>query len=268
MEYTVNRVKLGYETQVERNWGPDIVLLDHATDITEPNDWNQTGFTIQELFDANTNALFHKVTRELLIQCWEEAGLSVELGFKLDQYHTLVEDLPTHLAAVDKTKLLHVDRFPISVGLMENRVSEICSVGLKAKNPFDGQSVFHFRVIRPQQKDHNPLHRDIWLEDYDDCINIYIPVAGSNEHSSLILIPGSHRWPESRIEKTQGGAVIGGVKFNVPAVTSIKGSYDVVRPNPSENQLMVFSPYLIHGGAANMCESTTRISIEMRFWKK
>jgi hypothetical protein len=37
-----------------------------------------------------------------------------------------------------------------------------------------------------------------------------------------MIIPGSHLWPESKIERTAGGALINGIKFNVPAVTAIK----------------------------------------------
>ena len=268
MEYTVNGIKLKYEAQGERRWGEEIILLDQATDITAANAWHPTGYTIEVLFDDSTYKSFFTRTQSLLIQSWKEAGLSVETDFILDQYHTLAKDSTTHLAAVEKTRLLPIECFPVPVGLLEERVSEICKVSLVAKNPFDGQSIFHFRVIRPQQSDYNPLHRDVWLEDYDDCINLYIPVAGSNAQSSLTLIPGSHRWPELRIEKTTAGAIIDGVKFNVPAVTAIRGSYEVERPSPLSNQILVFSPYLIHGGAANLSRAATRISIEMRLWKK
>jgi len=34
------------------------------------------------------------------------------------------------------------------------------------------------------------------------------------------------------------------------------------------NQVLVFSPYLIHGGAVNLNSNETRISIEIRLWKK
>ena len=128
-------------------------------------------------------------------------------------------------------------------------------------------SIFHFRVIRPHHRDNNPLHRDVWLEDYDDCINLYIPVAGSNPLSSLIIVPGSHRWPESRVERTTSGSRINGQKFNVPAVTGIRGDYSIARPDPKENEVLIFSPYLIHGGAVNLHPDKTRISIEMRLWQ-
>ncbi|HEX6891487.1 MAG TPA: phytanoyl-CoA dioxygenase family protein [Chryseolinea sp.] len=268
MEYTVNGVNISYEASGEKAWGDGRVLLEKAVDLTASTTWHADGFTIEPFIDAASFRLFRQQTRELLLDCWKSAGLDPSEDFKLDQYHTLVENFKEHLAAVEKTKLLPGEVFPIPLKQLEDRVSQICGVPLEVKNPYDGQRIFHFRVIRPQQWDNNPLHRDIWLPDYDDCINLYIPVAGSDERSSLILVPGSHLWPESRIERTTSGAEINGVKYNVPAVTAIDGSYSIERPNPSENQLLVFSPYLIHGGAVNLNKHQSRISIEIRLWKK
>jgi hypothetical protein len=268
MEYMVNGRKLTYEAVGKRDWGKDVILLHHAVDLTLLTPWHQNGFTIERLFDEKTFNTFKNQTRKLLIDCWRKVGLNVSDDFQLDQYHTLVDDFNAHLVAIEKTKLLPVEEFPVSIQLLEERVSEICKTPLVARNSYDGLRIFHFRVIRPRQSDNNPLHRDVWLEDYDDCINLYIPIAGSNDRSSLILVPGSHLWPESKIERTVGGAEIKGVRFNVPAVTAIRGSYSVERPDPIDNQVLVFSPYLIHGGAVNLNNDETRISIEIRLWKK
>jgi len=40
------------------------------------------------------------------------------------------------------------------------------------------------------------------------------------------------------------------------------------RPNPGENEMLLFSPYLVHGGGYNFNTDMTRISLEMRFWRK
>jgi hypothetical protein len=268
MEYTVQGVKLQYSAEGERSWGEDRVLLDQGCDLTKGKSWHEPGFTLESLFDHRTNAMFFDAVATLLKECWKSAGLTLGVGIPLDQYHTMVTDLSAHLAAVDKTRLLPVSDFPLGIQAIEDRVSTICGIPLVARNPFDGQSIFHFRVIRPGQQDNNPLHRDVWLEDYDDCINLYIPVAGSNAQSALILIPGSHCWPESRIEKTREGANINGIQYNVPAITALRGAYEFQRPNPGPHQFLVFSPYLVHGGAINLNPDTTRISIEMRLWKK
>lgn len=268
MEYRVNDTTIRYDALGEKQWGREEVLLNDAIDLSKDTSWHARGFTIEKLFEPALQASFHDNTCRLLYRLWRDAGLIVPESFPLDQYHTLTDDLTAHLAAVEKTKLLPVSDFPVPVEILEDRISAICNIPLKVKNPFDGQSVFHFRVIRPNSRDNNPLHRDVWLEDYDDCINLYIPVTGSNERSSLILLPGSHRWPESRVERTVAGAEINGLRFNVPAVTDIRGPYDVVRPDPSADEVLVFSPYLIHGGAVNLNGSQTRISLEVRLWKR
>jgi hypothetical protein len=223
---------------------------------------------VSPLFVESIFKEFEKETKKLLLSLWGSSGLLIPSDFQLDQYHTLASNQASHISAIDKTKLLPVSDFPVPVSEIENRISEICGIALVAKNPFDKQSVFHFRVVRPNSKDNNPLHRDVWLEDYTNCINIYIPIAGSNELSSLTLIPGSHHWPENKTERTREGATFDGIKFNVPAVTGIKGEYEIVRPNPNQNEVLVFSPYLIHGGAVNLNPNQTRISIELRLWKK
>jgi hypothetical protein len=268
MEYVVNGQRIIYHASGNTSRGDETVLLRQAIDLTLKTQWANSGYSIEKLFDSDTYLIFKKGIHTLLIQCWKDAGLDVNENFNPAHYHRKATDLAVHLKGVEKTRLLSVESLPVPVQILEERISEICKTPLVAKNPFDNQSIFHFRVIRPSSGDNNPLHRDVWLEDFDNCINLYIPVAGSNALSSLILIPGSHHWPESRIEKTVGGAFLNGLKFNVPAVTAISGSYQAVRPDPQENEVLIFSPYLIHGGAVNLNTDITRISVEMRLWKK
>lgn len=268
MEYSVGNIKLQYEALGARQTGENIVLLDRDFDITSNTEWHDSGYTIQSLFPETIQTSFRDNANKLLIELWRQALLNVAKNFSLEKYHQEAPTFEQHLAAVEFTKLIEVKHFPIDISILEKRISEICNRDLIVRNPFDGQSVFHFRVIRPNQKDHNPLHRDVWLEDYKSCINLYIPIAGSNEKSSLVLVPGSHRWPESIIERTVEGAEINGIKFNVPAVTRILGDANYIRPNPNDNQVLIFSPYLIHGGALNLNDDSTRISIEIRLWKK
>lgn len=268
MRYQVNDTWFHYSATGDKMWGSEKVLLSEAHDLVAGKAWSNSGYTIEKLFEDRDHALFSRQVYDLLVSLWIEAGLAVPPGFQLHQYHTLAGNFDTHLRAVERTKLLSVEKFPLGISAVEQRISELLGVDVRALNPYDNQSIFHFRIIRPFSKDNNPLHRDVWLDDYESCINLYIPVAGSNALSSLILLPGSHYWPESRVERTVQGAVIEGIKFNVPAVTDIRGEYTLVRPDPKENEVMIFSPYLIHGGAVNLNADTTRISIEMRLWKK
>lgn len=268
MKYKVNNKELSYDAEGDSIVGANISLLQNDIDLTKKTDWHAQGYSIDRFLDEVHYPHFQDNVKSLLIRLWQNVGLRVSSEFQLDQYHRIIPDNNYHLSALEKTKLLPVSDFPIDLKILEERISEICSEKLEVKNPFDNQSVFHFRIIRPNTTDNNPLHRDTWLEDYKDCINLYIPIAGSNEQSSLIIVPGSHHWPESATERTKSGAFINGVKYNVPAVTFIQRDFETVRPNPQKNEVLIFSPYLIHGGAMNLNDDSTRISIEIRLWKK
>ena len=51
-----------------------------------------------------------------------------------------------------------------------------------------------------------------------NMINIYVPIASSTKETSLGMLPGSHKWPESDIARTADGATLHGRKFTVPAI--------------------------------------------------
>ncbi len=268
MNYYLNNKKVSYETTGLVEKGEEITLLSTAIDLTAHKNWANKGFTIEPLFSENIFKEFHQKIHDLIISLWKEAGLDVEYKFPLEHYHSIASEKHIHIAAIEKTKTIYVERFPIPISLLEERISEIVKVPLQVINPFGRQPTFHFRVVRPQTNDNNPLHRDVWQKENADCINLYIPIAGSDKNSSLSIIPESHHWPESDIERTKEGAVINGISYNVPAVTNIFREFEIVRVDPKENEVLVFSPYLIHGGAANLNEDFTRISLEIRLSKR
>jgi ectoine hydroxylase-related dioxygenase (phytanoyl-CoA dioxygenase family) len=95
-----------------------------------------------------------------------------------------------------------------------------------------------------------------------------MPLWGSNENSSLPLVPGSHYWRESDIERTKAGSKVDGIQFTVPAVTATRYGLSAIRPNPAQDEVLVFSPYLTHCGGKNLSSEQTRLSLEMRFWER
>ena len=64
------------------------------------------------------------------------------------------------------------------------------------------------------------------------------------------------------------GALIDGVRYTVPAVTGVRRGWRMVRPQVRPNELMVFTPYAIHGGGVNRNCDRTRVSLEIRFWRR
>lgn len=167
---------------------------------------------------------------------------------------------------VGLTKEFPLDALPLPAALLEARVSALCGRLVRAHNPHTGYQGFHLRLARPGRTDNNPLHRDVWLDRLRDGLNIYFPVTGSTSESSLTLMPGSHWWPENRTERTASGAVYNGVTYSVPALKHAAEPLELVRPNPGPEEVLIFSPYLLHGGALNLNADATRISLEMRFW--
>jgi ectoine hydroxylase-related dioxygenase (phytanoyl-CoA dioxygenase family) len=131
----------------------------------------------------------------------------------------------------------------------------------------DGRGTKVQSAHRATADDNNPPHRDVWLDHLRDAVNVYIPIAGSTDASSLPLVPGSHHWKESEIERTQTGARMGEQVYTVPCITAATRELTFVRPNPGPNEVLVFSPYLIHGGGVNFQGNMTRASLEARFWR-
>lgn len=65
------------------------------------------------------------------------------------------------------------------------------------------------RICRPtmiSNEDFNPCHRDVYLDFYRNTVNIYLPIIGSNEKSSLFMEESSHLWNENMTSTTKGGA--------------------------------------------------------------
>ena len=243
------------------------VLLAQATDLTARAAWAEAGYAVVPGLPAPIQQMLQAGLAELLREALRAAGCSVAPDFDITHYHHAVGDDPArHLAVIAQTKSYDLSRLPIAPALLEGLVSAACGQPVRAHNPHAREAVFHLRIVRPNRADQNPLHRDAWLPRYHDALNIYLPVAGSTVRSSLTLVPGSHHWPENTVERTEGGAIYHGVLYTVPGVLRPVRPLQIIRPNPGPDEVLVFSPYLLHGAADNLNDDATRISLEMRFW--
>ncbi|WP_054414850.1 phytanoyl-CoA dioxygenase family protein [Hymenobacter sp. DG25A] len=267
MKAQINQREVEYRIEGETGPQQAQVLLADAVDLTAGTAWAAQGYTVAPFLSVDEQRQLQQGLEALVREALSNAGRPVAPDFPVNQYHQIVgDDRDLHLAVIHQTKEYRQERLPVPSALLEARVSELCGRPVRALNPWDGERFFHLRIVRPNRADNNPLHRDVWLPDYRDCLNIYVPVTGSTPDSSLTLVPGSHWWPENRTERTRGGAVYNGVAFTVPAVTAAAEPLEIIRPNPGPDEVLVFSPYLLHGGAVNLNPDETRISLEMRFW--
>ncbi len=246
----------------------DQVLLAADPDLTAGTPWAAAGFVVAPWLGAGPTGALRAGLAGLLRTALRRAGLDAPDDFDVAHYHRLIAgDQARHLAVIAHTKEYSLEELPVPAGLLEARVGALCGRPVQARNPHTREQVFHLRIVRPGRADHNPLHRDAWMPRYRGALNIYAPVAGSTAASSLSLVPGSHHWPESVVERTAAGALYHGAPYRVPGAKSSRVPLAAVRPHPGPDEVLVFSPYLLHGGAANHNEDATRISLEMRFWQ-
>lgn len=269
MKYQVENKTLAMKVEGESAYGADQVLFLEEDNLIAHTSWQQQGYTLIPLFDQEPFDRFIAGFRSLLIRHMRQIGLPVADDFNLEHYHHLTARYPdAHLQLINKTKVLDYQLFPIPIADLIARIEAEVQVPLTVLNPVTGEYIFNFRIVRPGISDFNPLHRDAWHGELKGCLNLYIPIAGSNDNSSLCLIPGSHYWPEAQVERTRQGAVMNDRQYTVPGLTRTDKPLALIRPNPTGRQVMLFTPYLIHGGAANLNPDTTRISVEIRFWRR
>tara|TARA_B110001469_G_C9648223_1_gene329094 strand:- start:3782 stop:4513 length:732 start_codon:yes stop_codon:yes gene_type:complete len=125
-----------------------------------------------------------------------------------------------------------------------------------------------FRICRPGFDDSNDLHRDHWFPNYNDVLNLYIPISGSYCDSAMKIVPKSYSWSDKDVIPTFSGDsgqkyVKNGVAYSAPGIKYSK--FDIIphRPDISLGDFMIFHPKSIHGGGDNF-SNETRISIEIR----
>ena len=99
-----------------------------------------------------------------------------------------------------------------------------------------------------------------------NAVNVFLPIRGVGDKSSLPIIEGSHLWTEAETIRTNLNPKIDNISYSVPAIISMSDNSKIKlkRPIVNMDEVMIFSPYCIHGGAKNLSQCT-RISLEFRF---
>jgi len=240
------------------DWGEDRVILREDTNLLENTDFNDDGHEIFSLGRYYNEFLKSMVESKIA----EVTSRKIDL----ERYHSHIND-EDHTRIINampwkKTESPEIQEF---AEYMEFRVSGILGRQVKIFN-----DDIWVRICRPSSvtnTDYNPCHRDIYLDFYRNIVNIYVPIVGSNEKSSLAMQSGSHLWNERDLVVTQGGAYFpsSGKKYSVDAILRSKQPLHMIQPNPREDEFILFSPYLIHGCSSNDNDDTTRMSVEIRF---
>lgn len=241
--------------------------------------WCNEGFIIDRFLSQEEFIIIKEHITALILELLTDMNIDSQ-NFTLEKYHNFVST-EQHLQLVDRIRAgsqglggILFEKLGISTSRLDEEASRICSVPVTCTKTFNHHGkpykVKHFfiRIVRPgTAKDNNPPHKDTHINHLRNAVNLYYPVAGSDMNSSLPIIPGSHLWSEQDITKTSGVTRINGLKYNVPAIVSAVNGLRLITPNPAYTRAMLFSPYAIHGGGINFNPDTTRISLEIRFWR-
>lgn len=263
-----------FEVEGDKEWGKDEVLLNSDDDLTKNTLLEKSGYIIADFLQSQEcEDLRLKLKYVLCGKIKEKLNIKLSPD-QLADYHKYVsqEEHVKFSTSIYKdgrgfSCKKHINKFYKKI---EDRVSQLCGVGVTTKMQEREYEEFYIRFVRPYEGslDNNPPHRDVYIPRLRNALNIYFPLCGSNKGSSLGLIPESHRWNENEIERTVSKTKIGKYSFNVSCITNTKHEgINLKRPQPNNNQFMLFSPYCIHGGAPNLTDQT-RASLEIRLWRK
>lgn len=269
VNYKLGEREIQLELEGTTFFGADEVLLLKDENLIEKTSWSKAGFEIVDFLSESDFQQIKLGLKKIISGLILDAGGQIDENFELENYHLYVTN-EIHLKLAKMIQWgWNVSEFPVDFKRINNRISEVIGIPVSTKAKHIESNNFFLRIVRPQNfQDNNPPHRDVWIDPLRDAVNIYAPICGSDVNSSLGLIPGSHLLKESEIERTADGAILNGTSYTVPCVISVNGEQPkLLRPDPKENQVMLFSPYMVHGGGYNFNENTTRMSLEVRFWK-
>lgn len=239
------------------DWGEDRVILEEDTNLLEETYFDRDGYCI---FPMKSHNDFLKSMVESKIAEVTSRYIDAETyhsNVSPEEHTKIINAMPWK-----KTESVELSKF---AEYIENHVSDILERRVKIFN-----DDIWVRICCPSsitETDRNLCYRDIYLDFYRNLVNVYIPIVGSNEKSSIAIQPGSHYWNEEDlvVAKRNTHFQSTGNKYSVDAILRSKQPLQMIRPNPSINDFILFSPYLINGCSSNDNTDTTRVSVEIRF---
>ena len=260
-----------FQFKVEGNffWGEGGALYEHDNSVISKVPWTEAGYSVVDAFSDEEFNNFQESVRLNIVKALQKNKVDFNPDtFKLEDYHKHVTTDAMHLAVIDIKRNLTNEDFDFDIDSLAERFGKILGYKLTSWVEELQKSHIQIRISRPSTLDINPPHRDGYLSYWKNILNVWVPIAGCNERTSLPVAPGSHLLPETDIERTESkGAKINGNTYYVPCILNTKqGSLEMIRPNPKEGQALIFTPFLIHGAAVNH-SNVTRVSIELRFPK-
>ncbi|HSZ25341.1 MAG TPA: phytanoyl-CoA dioxygenase family protein [Cytophagaceae bacterium] len=264
-EFSIDGSVFNVEVQGDFFQGKDQVLFSEKGNVIEHCPWLKEGFTMATIFEEQEFTQFKSTIGMVLLKILAENKIPTDENFSLETYHRYVLSDAQHQSVIEKTRFLTFADFNFDMEKLVDKFSKIVGKKIQKMNPKLPEEIVILRINRPSSLDINPFHRDGYLSIWENVLNVWIPVAGCTEKSSLPVIPGSHYWNEKDILRTRAkGARIQDLSYHVPAIVSYKDGLHAVCPNPRYGQALLFTPFLIHGAALNRQKDVTRVSLELR----
>lgn len=266
-QFTIDKEVFEFDVEGHFFKGSDAVLFQEKDNVLENCEWLNEGFRVAEVFSSTEFEALKRNIQSIVRRILTENGIHVDASFTLEQYHKYVVTDEAHQSVISKTRFLTFRDFHIDMEKLVNVFSNVVGKKLQRENPLLAEEIVIMRINRPSSLDINPFHRDGYLDIWKDVLNAWIPVSGCGLESSLPVIPGSHFWNEQDIVRTEAkGASINGQSYHVPAILSYKNGMHAIRPNPPYGSALIFTPFLVHGGAINRQKDITRIALELRLF--
>ena len=273
--FAIDREERAFSIKGSRpfGYGRSEVLSTARTDLTFGQPWYENGYKAFNLLnDQEFSALKNGITQSIAAIVRRECAIDTR-GFTLEKYHEFVTSDALHFKVVDRTRDLFAGDFTFPVMDLIPRFERILGTGLTDMVPGSQRKVHMIvRINRPKSNDFNPPHKDIYERVYKrgivgGFVNLWIPVAGVNERSSLLLVPQSHHLKESQILRTFDQGTMNGNLYRVRMVKSWDGRNDLTRSAVEDGQVLIFSGHLIHGLAVNDNADLTRVASEFRLFQ-
>lgn len=249
----------------------DKIILHEEDNLIIKTNWKQRGYSKFKLLEKKIQSDLQENILNFICKKIQKLFPKIKITSEnLKNYHNFISDKQHYKLLKEIENGIKFKDVNFNRKLLESSVSKKLKIKVTTRNPnhkIINPETFAVRIIRPNQNDFNPPHKDIYLDRLKNAVNIYMPIIGSNIFTSLPLMKGSHILNEKNIKRTTNGAIVNKIKFRVPCIINTSKGLKLLRPNPKKDQIMIFSPYLIHGGGSNESKNTTRISLELRFWR-
>lgn len=270
-ELYIDEESFSFDVEGDFFWGEDEVLFEEKGNVISNVDWVYRGYSVVPIFSMEEFDSLKNSIQNNLLRAFSENGIAIDKNqFSLGKYHEFIADDAMHNKIISITRNLEVTDFDLDLDVIAQRFGTILRQKLSTFVPELGKSHVQIRISRPNSLDINPPHKDGYLSYWKNIVNVWIPIVGCNEKSSLPVLSGSHLINEKEIFRTQSkGAQINGNTYYVPCILKAGNKeMKMIRPNPQPTEALIFTPFLIHGAAVNGNTDLTRISLELRFPKR